>query len=221
MSRIVVCLTACVLTLVASKARADDGCMGDCGNRRQSAAGWCGNCRDHCSGGTEAECTNGCKEKCEQAKRDNDWRAKCEAAKRKRDDDCRNANGDAAKGHFCSESGDGWKGNTAAIGHWCAGDGKKGADAAIGHWCAGDGWNGCLTTCGGQKGCRDSWCVEKGPQRQACYKQVEEAHGACSTSCGQPPTKCSEEKCMGIVRYAKCDGKVKATGFCVSWSWPL
>jgi hypothetical protein len=136
--------------------------------------GWCGNCKDHCVGGTEEECTNGCKDGCEQSKRDHNWRKKCKEAEDKREDDCNRNRGTSAEGHFCSHDGDGWKANDANASHWCSdnGDGRKGYEASIGDACNGLTWNGCLAACGGRRGCRDLWCKEDGANRKACYDEA-------------------------------------------------
>ncbi len=58
-------VVAFVLSVLASQTSfggkpAEPGCLGACSNQKTSVDGWCGNCADHCQGGTEAECSKGC-----------------------------------------------------------------------------------------------------------------------------------------------------------------
>lgn len=201
-------------------------CVGACENRSRAAEAWCGNCVDHCSGGSEEECALGCQQECERARHEYDWSARCDAAKRKRDDDCRTAPQGPAKGHFCSESGDGWRGNTAAIGHWCSesGDGRQAAARVIADACHGNRLRDCLTACSGlrnsQWSCRSSWCEEGGRDRRACFTQVADGKAACERNCRAAPEGCKNEKCVGVVTMADCKGGKKITGWCVSYTRP-
>lgn len=172
------------------------GCRGACGNRRADAAGWCGNCVDHCSGGTEAQCAASCGDPWDEG-----------PCLRQADQNVRQCY-EGCRGNRACEGNCGGQYKRDQIQH-CHDD-KKRAD---------DRRQGCLNACGGQKDCRASWCTEEGANRRACYQQVEEALAACQASCEKPAENCSEEKCFGVVRYATCGGKKKATGFCVSFRW--
>lgn len=121
--------------------------------RNDALAGWCGNCKDHCAGGTEEECT----------------------------ESCNRDHGEWDDGPCHRDCDDGWLSNcyrncngSKGCEGWCGGDGLRGCHAK----CSGiknqrtQERQGCLNACGGQKGCRDSWCVDEGPERKACYAQA-------------------------------------------------
>lgn len=78
---------------------------------------------------------------------------------------------------------------------------------------------GCLNACGGQKGCRDTWCVDHGEQRKQCYANARKAFDACESACRNGAPKCKDEKCIGFLMIATCDGQSKVTGWCASGTW--
>lgn len=202
----------------------NEGCEGECGNTKHSTDGWCGNCADHCSGGTEAECTSECDqrchaaerardERCEQTKRDNNWQAKCDAANNYStcDAGCRKANADGnrpAQGHFCSHDGGCRSGKRAEQGHWCSdgGEGKKSALAATGHWCSdnGDGRKGLVAAV-------SHFCADDGEGRKGCLATCGGQRSCRELWCSGAATK--RQQCYRDADLAdtacrkKCSGK--------------
>lgn len=193
-----VCVVAVVGFMFGQSGAAQEpspGCMGDCTNRRTAAEGWCGNCADHCPGGTEAECTASCGDPWDEGP--------CLRAVDGRVRECHaNCHNDACHG-------------------WCDSDRRRGFENEC-HGARTDAdtrRSGCLARCGGIRGCRNSWCDGDHPERDRCYQQVEDATRACQSACRGGRPRCANERCLGVVRVADCDGRVEPTGFCVSFTW--
>jgi hypothetical protein len=181
---------------------ADDmsGCLGNCSNKKKNTDGWCGNCSSHCTGGSEAECTDRCNAQFgpwNEGPCIND----CENGKLEA---CyRNCNGN--KGCEGSCGGDGLRGCKAG----CNGvKSQRDADRA-----------GCLAGCGGQKGCRDSWCVDEGTERKKCYEDAQLELERCEGVCRKGKPKCDKPQDWGFFQTSRCDGKWTLTRWSLGWTW--
>lgn len=186
---IVVC-TAVMFTPMPEAEADNAGCLGDCGNFREGARGWCGNCKSHCPGGTEAECTASCGGPPSER-----------ACLDKADQNVRDCYSNCKGNHPCEGNcGGTYKRDQIQHCH----DEKKAAE---------DRRKGCLDACGAQKGCRNSWCDGDHPEQTKCFTDVEAAYEGCANRCGGV-SKCTDAKCTLIFLTCEKEGKRILDGFC-------